>query len=185
MEARATLGGRIALSSGVVTIPVPIAIYREEQLFGWWIYALLGVMVALSCYFLKIRLEGAEGTDNYPHSFGIIVGFALPAMLVIGVLRMTTEVTVGRIDVSFGWLPSYRRSVNLGAIERVETVRYRPLVDCRGWGIRSGRDGERVLSARGNRGVRLHMIDGSRLLLGSQRPEELASAINNAIHPGS
>ena len=173
------------MSSSAVAIPTPISVYREEQLFGWWVYALLAVMVVLSSYFLKIRLEGVEGSATYPHSFGIIVGFALPTVLIIGVLRMTTEVSPGQINVNFGWVPTYRRSINLAAIQRVEVVTYRPLVDCHGWGIRSGRDGERVFNARGNRGVRLHMSDGGRFLIGSQRPEELAAAIERLIQPGA
>ena len=67
---------------------------------------------------------------------------------------------------------------------RLEVVSYRPLADYGGWGIRSGRDGERVLNARGNRGVRLDLADGSRLLIGSQRPEALALALERALRPG-
>ena len=172
------------MSSSAVAIPQPSAIYREEQLFGWWVYALMVVMVAISSYFLKIRLEGAEGSASYPHSFGIIVGFVLPTILVIGVLRMSTEVALGRIEVSFGWIPTYRRSINIVAIQRVEVVTYQPLKHCHGWGLRYGRDGERVFNARGNQGVRLHMIDGSRLLIGSQKPEEVAAAIKRVLPPG-
>ena len=171
------------MSSSAVAIPSSSAVFREEQLFGWWVYALLAFMVALSCYFLKIRIEGAEGSDGYHHSFGIIVGFALPTVLVIGVLRMSTQVYPGRIDVNFGWIPSYRRSFNLDTVRSVEVVTYRPWLDTKGWGIRYGRDGERVLNARGNRGVRLHMTDGARLLIGSQRPEELAAVIDRLVHP--
>jgi hypothetical protein len=62
-------------------------------------------------------------------------------------------------------------------------VQYRPIADHGGWGIRSGRDGERALTARGNRGVRLVLADGTRLLIGSQRPEELAETIERACRP--
>jgi hypothetical protein len=62
-------------------------------------------------------------------------------------------------------------------------VNYRPLADYWGWGIRKGRDGERVLNARGNRGVWIDLADGSRLLVGSQRPEDLASALERAVLP--
>ncbi len=48
----------------------------------------------------------------------------------------------------------------------------------------AGRDGERALIARGNRGVRLELIDGSKLLIGSQRPEALAMALERALRPG-
>jgi hypothetical protein len=40
-----------------------------------------------------------------------------------------------------------------------------------------------VLSARGDRGVRLLLTDGTRLLIGSQQPEELAAALTRAMRP--
>jgi hypothetical protein len=167
--------------STVSAIPAPTAIYREEQLFGWWIYALMALMVTLAFTFWMVRPVGDAKT--YPYSIGILVGLALPTVFTVGVLRMTTEVTPGRLDVTFGWLPTYHRSIVVSAIKGVEVVTYRPIADYGGWGIRSGRNGERVLNARGNRGVRLTMIDGSKLLVGSQQPEVLASALESAIRP--
>ena len=96
---------------------------------------------------------------------------------------MTTEVTPTEVRVWFGWVPIYRRAVPITNIHAIEVVQYRPIVDYGGWGIRAGRDGERVLNARGNRGVRLELADGTRLLIGSQRPEELAETIERARRP--
>jgi hypothetical protein len=43
-----------------------------------------------------------------------------------------------------------------------------------------------VLNARGDRGVRIELADGSRLLVGSQRPEDLALALERAmLRPGT
>lgn len=80
--------------------------------------------------------------------------------------------------------PYYRRSMLIGDIRSVDVVTYRPISDFGFWGIRSGRDGERALIARGNRGVRLELSDGSKLLIGSQRPELLAAAIDRALRSG-
>ena len=49
---------------------------------------------------------------------------------------------------------------------------YSPLAEYGGWGIKWGRSGL-ALNARGDRGVRLTLTDGRRVLVGSQRPEEL------------
>ncbi len=103
--------------------------------------------------------------------------------LVVGVLRMTTEVSPGAVRVWFGWVPTFRRSVDLSSVTRLEVIQYRPLRDYGGWGIRYGRDGERILNARGDRGVRLHFADGQRLVIGSQNPELLASALERARRP--
>ena len=104
----------------------------------------------------------------------LAVGLIVPSVLVMGVLRMTTEVTPAELRVWFGWIPTYRKAVPIGAITAMEVVRYRPIRECGGWGIRNGPDGERVLNARGDRGVRLQLQDGTRLLIGSQRPDDLA-----------
>ena len=42
----------------------------------------------------------------------------------------------------------------------------------------------RAFIARGTRGVRLELIDGTRLLIGSQRPEALAAVLDGALRPG-
>jgi hypothetical protein len=57
-----------------------------------------------------------------------------------------------------------------------EVRTYRPLLEYGGWGVRCGRRGK-AYNVRGNRGVQLEFTDGKRLLIGSQRSEELAAAI--------
>lgn len=172
------------------TLTAPAVIYREEQNFAWWIYALLGLVIA--AIGAGIMWSHAHGAPQLAalHAWGLelpavlAAGLGLSCAVVVGVLRMTTEVTPNDVRVWFGWIPIYRHFVLLTDIERLEVVRFRPIADYGFWGIRRGRDGERVLIARGNRGVRLHLADGSRLLIGSQNPEALAIALERAMRPG-
>ena len=48
-----------------------------------------------------------------------------------------------------------------------------------GWGIRVAGDG-RAYNAYGNQGVQLILTDGSRILIGTQRPDELLGALRTA-----
>jgi hypothetical protein len=171
------------VSLTAVAIQPPSAVYREEQRFGWWIYALLALMLALAWAMFEAR-GPAGARHSLQHVVGVSAGFSLPVVLVVGVLRMTTLVTPTDVRVWFGFIPTYRRDIPISSISRVEVVLYRPIADCKGWGVRTGPDGERVLNARGNRGVRLHMIDGSKILIGSQRSEQLALAVEGALRPG-
>ncbi len=167
-------------------------VYREEQNFDWRAYALLiaAETVCWAALFFKIYTHPHPAALLNHHglelaaAIGFCVGF--PVILVLGFLRMTTEVTPIDLRVWFGWIPTYRRTVLVTTIVRLEVVTYRPLADYWGWGIRSGRDGERVLNARGNRGLRIDLADGTRLLIGSQRPEALALALERAMmRPGN
>jgi hypothetical protein len=175
------------VSLSVAAIQPPAAIYREEQRFGWWSYALVALIMGL-VWWLFLDHGPAVVPAARRHagdlSIGLGVAMALPILFVVGVLRMTTVVTPTEVRVWFGWIPTYRRAIPIGTIARVEVVHYRPFADYGGWGIRHGRDGEKVLSARGDRGVRLRMTDGSRLLIGSQRPEELVLALEGALRTG-
>ncbi len=174
----------------VASFQPAVVVYREEQNFDWRVYAVAAlaegfVGLTLAWFSRGGHIPGAGGSFN-ELALGLlaIAGLCLPPLIVVGLLRMTTEVTPTDLRVWFGWIPTYRRFVAVGTIRRIEVVTYRPLLDYGGWGIRTGRDGERVLNARGNRGVRLELIDGSRLLIGSQRPEALANAIEDALRPG-
>ncbi len=176
------------MSLSVVAIQPPAAIYREEQRFGWWVYGLLAVLMALAWALFEGRgpiVAPPVGQHGHRVVVGVAAGLLLsPVVILVGLLRMTTVVLPTEVRVWFGFIPTYRRSIAIGSVRRVEIVQYRPIVDYGGWGIRFGRDGERVLNARGDRGVRLHLIDGSKLLIGSQRPEELALAVEGALRPG-
>jgi hypothetical protein len=164
--------------SSVVTLQPATAIFREEQYFDWRVYALIASLEILTGLGLL-----HQKSWSIELLMGLVVGIGLVMFLVCFVLHMTTEVTPTDIRVWFGWVPIYRRLVPLGELHRVEIVTFRPIADYGFWGIRSGRDGERALIARGNRGVRLELTDGSFLVIGSQRPEELATTLENAIRP--
>ncbi len=175
------------MSLTAVAIQPPSAVYREEQRFGWWIYALLALMMAMAWALVDgwgpvgLPVVGGHGLR---YLVGVVTGFTLPVVMLVGVLRMTTLVTPTDVRVWFGIIPTYRREIALASISRVEVVQYRPIADTKGWGIRTGPDGERVLNARGDRGVRLHLVDGSKILIGSQRAEQLALAVEGALRPG-
>jgi hypothetical protein len=162
--------------SSVATLQPATAVFREEQYFDWRVYALIAsVEIVTALALLHGRARSLELV------LGLMVGIALVMFVVLFLLFMTTEVTPTDVRVWFGWVPVYRRIVPIGAVRRIEIVTFRPIVEYGFWGIRSGRDGSRALIARGNRGVRLDLTDGSVLLIGSQRPEALASALESAL----
>ena len=162
----------------------PVAIFREEQFFDWRVYTGLalvavGPWIALACGIGRPPGPPMSPVTLWPEiPIGLAAGLVGPAQFM---LRMTTEVTPTDLRVWFGWSPSNRRYVDLAAIATVEVVRYRPIRDYGSWGVRLGPDGERAYTARGDRGVRLLLADGTRVLIGSQQPEALARALESSI----
>ena len=68
----------------------------------------------------------------------------------------------------------------LSTLKKYEVQTYRPIRDYGGWGIRYGRGGK-AYNVSGNRGVMLELSDGQKLLIGSQKPDDLANAISSAF----
>jgi len=98
----------------------------------------------------------------------------LPALFVFG--RLITEVREDGIYIRF--VPFHRRSrkIPFKDLKEYQVRTYRPILDYGGWGIRCGLKGK-AYTVSGNRGVQLELTSGERLLVGSQRPEELWQAI--------
>ncbi len=164
--------------STVAALPPATALFHEEQYFDWRVYAIIAAVEALTAMgFLHRNAWSRELIA------GVAIGTLLLLSLAVVVLRMTTEVTPTEVRVWFGWIPIYRREIPAAGIKRVEPISFRPIADYGFWGVRAGRDGERVLIARGGRGVRIELVDGSTFVIGSQRTEELALAIQSAIRP--
>lgn len=90
-------------------------------------------------------------------------------------LRLITEV---RDDILYIYFyPVYKKRIPYDDIAFCQARSYRPLLEYGGWGIKYGRSGW-ACNIAGNRGVQLVLNNGKHILIGSQRADELAAAIN-------
>jgi hypothetical protein len=90
-------------------------------------------------------------------------------------VRLATELRPGQLSVAMRGL--WRRTrVPVTNIRSAKAVQFDPVAEYGGYGIRSGPRG-RAFIAQGNEAVQLELGDGGKILVGSQRPEELAQMI--------
>jgi len=116
------------------------------------------------------------------------LGVIGPFYILLGVLflwlyisgKLVTEVRPDGVYVLFHPLHRSPRHFPVPTIEKSETMTYRPIRDFGGWGIRHGRKG-RAYNVYGNRGAYLTLIDGKRVLIGSQKADILADSIQSLI----
>lgn len=95
-------------------------------------------------------------------------------------VRLVTVVRKGELVIAMRGLWRSRR-VPLDRIQSVEMITHDIASDYGGYGIRSTCEGKAYV-AGGDRGVRVTLPAGEKLVVGSQRPDELAAALSGSAN---
>lgn len=158
--------------------------FREVQYFRQiWLWALVISLMGLAWYsfiqqiIAKIPFGTRPAPDILVIGVWILFGCIFPVLAYTA--RLITEVRGDGIYIRF--IPFHRKfqTMPFEAIQTYEARTYRPLKEYGGWGIRYGTGGK-AYNVSGDRGVQLVLLSGRKILLGSQRSEELVLAIEKA-----
>ncbi len=157
---------------------------REVQHFRQpWLWALVALLAALSWYgfIVQIVMHQPVGDHPAPDVSVVLVWliFGIGAVIFFWRARLITEVRPDGLYVRLVPFHGRFKRYAFSSIGRFEACTYRPIREYGGWGIRYGRKGK-AYNVSGNRGLQLEFTDGKRLLIGSQQPEVLARAMQEA-----
>ena len=133
---------------------------------------LIGVIMILAEPGAPSRVTGASL---------LVVSVTAAVFILVPWLRV--EVQGATLTYRFFPFHGKPRIVDLRDVRAARAVTYRPIRDYGGWGIRIGAKGW-AYNVSGDRGVELELRDGTLLLIGSQRPEALAAAIESGRSGG-
>ncbi|RXK49738.1 DUF6141 family protein [Aquirufa rosea] len=158
-------------------------LFTETQRFRkWWIWLiLLGVFssVALGAY-RQIQM-GIKMGDR-PMSDEGIVSLVISIIFIIVlfyVIKLETKITSDGIYLRFfpfHWQFKYYPFENM---EKVYVRKYSALLEYGGWGIRYGIFGSgKAFNVSGNQGLQMEMKQGRKVLIGTNKPEELSQILS-------
>ena len=88
--------------------------------------------------------------------------------------RLNAEVRSDGLYVRF--FPRKWKPIPYESIASFQARTYKAIREYGGWGIRWGREGKAYIVS-GNEGLQLLLNDGRKVLIGSQRPQELEAAV--------
>jgi hypothetical protein len=158
----------------------PHPVYHEEQRFrqAWvWLPVLGAAALAWWAFVQQILLDRPFGDDPSP-DWGVwllllAIGVGLPLLFIRAALVL--DVTAENILIRYR--PFTRRTISLADIDGLEVREYNAIKEYGGWGLKGWSRDKVAYNVRGNRGVDLRLRDGRSVMLGSQRPHDLADAI--------
>ncbi len=158
--------------------------FHEEQRFRQvWIWVLILGIAAIQWWgWVQQILLGQPFGDNPGPDwmvwvFWALFGIGLPLFFVY--LRLVIDVRDDGVWLRFA--PLTRRMIPFAEIDRCEAMDYQPLRQYGGWGVR-GLGSNRAYNVSGSQGVRLHLRSGDIVVIGSQRPQDLALAIDSGVN---
>ena len=151
-------------------------LYRERTPWAPWLDLFYGATVVWAAYSVFAASGGSFVFRTTIVGAILAGGWGLRAVLG----GLTVRVQETRIVMHLGSVELLRKTVPLGAIVSLESVRYRPLREFGGWGVR-GWGKKQAWTARGDRAVVIGLGEDRRLYVGSDDPGRLEDAIRGAL----
>ena len=157
-------------------------LFRERQRFTQpWLWALLLVIAGVAWWgavqqlYLGVPFGNRPAPDWAMALITLVFGVLFP--LFFAALHLTLEVRADEIAYRFFPFHLSFRAIPATEVGRMEACTYHPLTEFGGWGIRWGAGGWRAYTTGGDRGVRVYLRDGRKILFGSQNPEGFVAAV--------
>ena len=139
-------------------------LFHEKQQFRqWWIWLILISVTGYSGY------QAISTNDSY---YGLAISGSL--LILFLVMRLETSVYSDHINIKF--FPFINRSIYWKEVNNMIVRKYSALGEFGGWGIRFRRGGI-AYNVDGNKGLELTLQDNRKIMIGTQHPDELKSAL--------
>ena len=151
----------------------------ERSAWPRWVEVLMTSVMAMICYAVLAGWGGPPAP--FPQRLTVVVLIVACVVAVkLVVAGLTVLVRERGIVLHLGSVPLVRRTIPFTEIESLQAVRYHPIREFGGWGIR-GAGKRKAWTAHGDHAVALQLTGGRELLVGSDHPQRLEDRIRTAM----
>jgi len=152
-----------------------VTYFREVQPLRQQRFVVVILIVVAAVVLVSLRVSGGASL------WAAVIALGTLVLVTALFLTASLETTVDReaINIAFHFLWPKRR-ISIPDVRKAAATKYRPLLDYGGYGVRLGFRGW-AFNVSGDEGVLVETKDGSRVMIGSQRPNELETAIARAM----
>jgi len=167
------------------TCVIESSIFSEEQKPGKWLQIILSLDLLVFIGII-IFITHYLRTQNKPVEPAMLAVLALVGIIPLTIFvfgwmcKLETKVCADGLYVRFFPLHINFKKIPFEDISGYYAREYQPIAEYGGWGIRYGKNGK-AYNMKGNKGLQIVFKNGKKLLIGSQKSEELAAAINSVL----
>lgn len=151
-----------------------ILFYEKQQFRQWWLWLLL---LSINGFVLYNILNLEDFGNNSKQIIWIPIVVLVLLIVLFWFTKLETFVYKDRIEIIFS--PFIKKKIfKISELEKLEVIKYNPILDYGGWGIRFG-----AYNVSGNMGLKMYFKTKKSfrdsILIGTQKPEELSKIINS------
>ena len=92
---------------------------------------------------------------------------------VIRFMDLQTKINVDGVFYKFGIIHFKFKHIRWDEIEKIYSREYKPIKEYGGWGIKGSWKRGKAYNISGNQGIQLELKNGKKILLGTQKPQEV------------
>jgi len=157
--------------------------FQEKQYFRqlWVILLFLGLNLFFLYGVIQQIIFGDPFGSNPASDFMLIVIWLFIMAFTWFFMIMSLKTQIDEAGIWFSFFPflSNPRQVKWEEISSLNLRTCKPLQEFGGWGLRYGAKGIRAYTTSGRHGLEIHTHDGRKIFLGTQRPNEIESIVED------
>lgn len=139
---------------------------KQTMMNGWIIFLFLGILAFIAY---------AEWPNIQAEFSNFVFWFTIAALIIFRFLILRTQYDADGIHIQF--IPLiWKRTISWEEVQYAEVISF-SFLDYGGFGYRTNFKGDVALICTGKNGLNLQLMSGSRLLIGTQHPEEIQKII--------
>lgn len=158
-------------------------LFNEKQHFRqWWLWLILLGVNGFFLFGIFKQIVGGQPFGDKPMSnTGLLISTALSILLTIMFIsfRLETNIRKDGIYVRFFPFQMKFKCYRWNTLTKSFVRQYSPIAEYGGWGLRFGLFGKgKAFNVSGNKGLQLEFTNHKKLLIGTNKPNELTEALN-------
>lgn len=158
-------------------------LFTERQRFKqWWLWLILLGINGLLLFGVFKQVIGGQQFDNKPMGNAgllIVTGLSIVFTLLFVSFRLDTTIKKDGIYVRFFPFHLKFKHYAWDSLTKSFVRQYSPLTEYGGWGLRFGLLGKgTAYNVSGDKGLQLEFTDSKKLLIGTNKPDELTDILS-------
>lgn len=149
--------------------------FKEEQRFNqaWvWVIAIVPVIMVIAEFSIIFTQKDKVETSDLI-TMAIVLLVLLLTLFWLKKMRLVTSININEICFHYKALMRKPKVIDWNDIISTEVVKYDPLMEYGGWGIKYSFKRGWCYNVAGDYGLRIKLKNGKSILLGTQQPDEL------------